>query len=79
MHTLKFTDDYLEYINTYELKGYHRDQTMHTLKYTDDYLEYIYIYEIEFIIEDQTYEVKVYHRGPDYAHVKVYWWLPRIY
>ena len=41
---------------------------MHTLKYTDDYLEYIY-----------TYEIKGYHRGPDYAHVKVYWWLPRIY
>ena len=61
MHTLKFTDDYLEYIYTYELKGYHRDQTMHTLKYTDDYLEYIYAYEI-----------KGYHRGPDYAYVKVY-------
>ena len=45
---------------------------MHMLKYTDDYLEYIYIYEIELIIEDQTYEIKVYHRGPDYAHVKVY-------
>ena len=34
---------------------------MHTLKYTDDYLEYIYAYEI-----------KGYHRGQDYAHVKVY-------